>query len=52
MSAQLKRANLRHKWSTIPKAGAFYNQPSRFIVWRLFVHALRSFEIASVLVRL
>ena len=35
----LKRANLRRKWSTIPKAAqaAFHNQPSRFTVWRLFV---------------
>jgi hypothetical protein len=33
----LKQANLRRKWSTIPKAAAFHNQPSRFTAWRLFV---------------
>ena len=31
-------ADLRRKWSTIPKATpAFRNQPSRFTAWRLFV---------------
>jgi hypothetical protein len=58
----LKRANLRRKWSAIPKAApapndaaAFHNRPSRFTAWRLFVScAKRSllFEIALVLVRL
>jgi hypothetical protein len=33
----LRLANLRRKWSTIPKAAAFHNQPSHFAVWRLFV---------------
>jgi hypothetical protein len=35
----LKRANLRLKWSTIPRAApsAFRNQPSRFTAWRPFV---------------
>jgi hypothetical protein len=50
----LKRANLRRKWSTIPKQQHFANQPSRFTAWRLFVsRALNSplFEIAPVLVR-
>jgi hypothetical protein len=57
----LKRANLRRKWSTIPKAAphlnkaaAFHNQPSRFTAWRLFVSREQNsplFEIASVLVR-
>ena len=37
VSASLKRANLRRKWSTITKAAAFHNQPSRFTGWRLFV---------------
>ena len=53
----MKRANLRRKWSTIPraasaptKAGAFRNEPSRFTAWRLCV-SLRSrlFELARVL---
>jgi hypothetical protein len=50
----LERANLRRKWSTIRKQQYFYNQPSRFTVWRLFVsrdNAQGSFEIARVLVR-
>jgi hypothetical protein len=44
-------ADLRRKWSTIPKAAAFHNQPPHFAVWRLFV-SLRSRlpEIALVLV--
>jgi hypothetical protein len=45
-------ADLRRKWSTIPKAAlsAFHNQPLRFTAWRLFVlRADRSllFEIAA-----
>jgi hypothetical protein len=61
----LKRADLRRKWSTIPKAApaptkqaALHNQPSRFTVWRLFVWlempniiSWRRFKIARVLVR-
>ena len=35
--SNLKRANLRRKWSTIPRAAAFHNHPSRFTAWRLFV---------------
>jgi hypothetical protein len=47
------RANLRRKWSTIPKTAAFHNEPSRFTVWLLFVlPRSRFFEIARVLVRL
>jgi hypothetical protein len=45
VSAQLRRANLHRRWSTIPKSRAcpnktrqhLHNQPSRFKAWRLFV---------------
>ena len=51
--ADLKRANLRRKWSTIPKAApTFHNQPSCFAAWRLFVLPRSPvFELAYVLVR-
>jgi hypothetical protein len=44
-------ADLRRKWSTIPKQQYFHNQPSRLTAWRLFVSpALNSplFELACV----
>jgi hypothetical protein len=54
----LKRANLRRKWSTIPRAAPasitrpFHNESSRFTAWRLFVSPRsRLFELACVLVR-
>jgi hypothetical protein len=49
----IDRANLRRKWSTIPKQQYFHNQPSRFTVCRLFVsRSSRLSEVACLLVRL
>jgi hypothetical protein len=52
-------ADLRRKWSTIPKArplnkaGAFHNQPPRFTALAAFCFGRsRFFELAHVLVRL
>jgi len=37
VNAQLEASKPARKWSTIPRAAAFHNQPSRFTAWRLFV---------------
>ena len=49
--SDLKRVNLRRKWSTIPKQQVFNNQPSRFTVWPLFVFTPLRLKIPLVLVR-
>ena len=41
---------MHRKWSTIPKAAAFHNQPSHFAVWRLFVSQREHEEFWATLV--